>query len=141
MKQLLAKWAELEPQRCRISSITSTSGDFEVFFDNYWYEALDRQKPCSGNTKFLPLTIGIIQMALQEAVEAQHWEFEQRWWGIKKEALIYPHQVSVRIKHQGDSFAEALLKAYLEGLEMLPIDAIALRGDVGERGTCSGELP
>lgn len=104
MKELLQQWAELEPKRCRNSETTL---GIELLISKTWINLW-------GNDA--SIVEALIQLALQQTIESIAWHYEQRWSGTVKIAYVYPHNVTKLIRHEADTHAEALLRAYIEAL-------------------------
>lgn len=112
MEELLKRWAELEPARCRIELLESV-----------W---------CCGMDRFLigaEIDAVFVQCAVQEAIEARglFWSVGQRrsgkTWLVHYVALVAddPAELRTKLSHGGisDTPAAALLTAYIAALEAL----------------------
>lgn len=103
MRELLKRWAELEPDRCHlkknIDGFTINSGK--------WWDLL-----FTGN---LPSEDGLmkVQYAVQQAIIARGWLLDLDWDGTRWEAWVN----SGWADRSPNSAAEALLSAYLDAIE------------------------
>lgn len=111
MQILLEQWFNVEPDRCRNAHSLSSrdTTDKEVCVSGDWQCVWDATAPFS---------IGDIQMALQEAIEARGWHYEMHWYGTEKLAYVYPPGVTQLIRFDTDSMAESLLRAYLQAIKL-----------------------
>lgn len=110
IKDLLERWSNLEPQIC-----------YEDRVDFGWYYVGTGIYRCLifANNKFEESNyINDIQGVVQRLIELKGWHYEQRWWGEKKIAYIYPSEIKNLIREDCTTHAEALLRAYLQALEL-----------------------
>lgn len=113
MKELLEKWSQLEPELCHESS-----DDPGWFFIGRQHDDFLHFVSVDGSFEE-SVYLSEIQGAVQQAIEAKGWDYEQRCWGGKgKIAYVYPPTVEKLIRHDCSTHAEALLRAYLEALEL-----------------------
>jgi hypothetical protein len=119
MIELLKRWSELEPERCRG---TYVQGTFIVFINDRWCSA----RPDDD------LGLIAVQCVVQIAIEARGWEWEiggrksqepmsQADEKIYKVANIWPFEYTLGKMASSDKWeltaAEALLSAYIKALE------------------------
>lgn len=119
MKELLLKWAELEPEsRCRITYEDAV--EFRLSDDRILIAPLDLEPD-----QYSDEMLAYIQFAIQDAIAAKGWEFE--FCGVRKAengGVGYACSVFVPNKNSEINFdgasaiaAESLLSAYVQGLE------------------------
>lgn len=117
MKELLQRWAELEPERCRIPGNSSTAEDQEVFIDEAGHQIWNAQ---SG------LERGLVQIAVQEAIAARGWTIRvESLYHAMDDSYIYDSIVFASnggfnwrsFGEESTMAAESLLSAYLKALE------------------------
>jgi hypothetical protein len=125
MIELLKKWAEIEPERCRYRTygdefLVSVRGDFLPLE----YAELSAD---------LPREV-IVQAAVQEAIEARGWRWMLRGTDllpdtpITHSATVYGELDGSKVGRQemsqefGDAAAKAILAAYLTALKTLMED-------------------
>lgn len=116
MKELLQRWSELEPDKCRHVKYLEEFASFEVCIGKDW----EHTWGCETD-----MSLAILQVAVQQALEARGWSYEQRCYGENKVGVIYPVKNNWIIRHESKNHAESLLKAYIEGLETLQIQGNA----------------
>lgn len=127
MKELLLKWAELEPERCRYRE---EYGGFEValgcLYEKEWVICY-----FTANSVWE----AIVQAALQEAIVAKGWSF--RIYPVRHYLESHTFSACLKVKYSADvvipegndneflrttltaTVAESLLSAYLQGLEAM----------------------
>jgi hypothetical protein len=109
IRDLLRRWAELEPKRCRLSESNDNEIDVRINEGDMWCEiALD---------SIVALDMMWIQWAVQQAIVKQGWRWNLECYPITEicEGVVffdYDH-----IRRRGGDPAEALLAAYLAVLE------------------------
>lgn len=106
MEKLLREWAVLAPNEITISE--------NKFVLTTW-EDITQDMSLVGISRF---KLAIIQAAVQEAIEARGWQYEQRAYGSGKVSLVYVRGYTKLIKHEFSNMAESLLAAYVEALEV-----------------------
>lgn len=113
--ELLARWAELEPDRCgAVPPPPHLAGDYRVRVkdENSWY--------------LVECTPGILQAAVQEAIEARGWNWRLSRKGLQADGITW--QRFAEIWHPYESWrpifvmrtetpAHTLLDAYVQTLE------------------------
>ena len=110
MQALLARWAELEPERCRnIEEV----GAFGIKFGDSRFWGLIRLDDLSEGVSLVQ-----VQAAVQEAIVSRGWPFELTYYSIlghyDAEIDIDSHRSFCR---EGSNSAEALLSVYVKALE------------------------
>ncbi len=120
MKELLERWASLEPERCTTEGV----GDYQIVYDNRGH-VLYLDDP----EFFVP---GDVQLAAQEAIEARYdiWLVQNATWaeagGYYAEIPAYRARVVYADPSNLPSYptpAEALLAVYLEALQAEKLEA------------------
>lgn len=127
LRELLVKWAETEPDRCRLVYSGAEVETVEVLQpdDQFWCTVtVTEERSLLDRGEFKSYIQILLQGLVQGAIEKHRWHYEQRWYGTDKVALVYPHKVTEPIRYEADSFAEALLAAYIEVLEVVREQAL-----------------
>jgi len=114
MKELLAKWAELEPEMCR-----KDFGGYLIMFEGHFHH-ISTKGDGSLEYRFDSMTI---EYALRERIEARGWLYSVGY-GFNESgddrcrfAYLTLNEIhSVRVEIQ-TSILEALLTAYISALE------------------------
>jgi hypothetical protein len=120
IRELLEKWAELEPSRCR----RETVGGFErllVLSPLGWQLVMDEEEP-GGYYSSRPLTEAIVQYVVQQAIIARGWSFALNYNpDCPDPANPYDARVDGPTSEGwgfgGENIVTPLLSAYLETLE------------------------
>lgn len=113
MKELLQRWSRLEPNRCR-----HYRGDdsLELFYGGSW------NRPFSLKHLIARNDMALIQAAVQEAIAARSWRWAggSGFSGVDHSVDIYGTRPKLPWLANGrseESFAAALLEAYLQALQ------------------------
>lgn len=122
MDELLVQWSRLEPSKCRLSDNFLTDNGYEICVSGNWFPIFDTSlniEPANnlgGNLQDVlsRATRALICGAVQEAIEARGWHYEQRWSGTEKIGYVYPPDETVITMCSADNHAESLLRAYIE---------------------------
>lgn len=108
MRQLLEKWAEVEPGRCK----RETRDFYVTLGDNNFYLVITDSTP-GGYCPSKEAALARVQWATQQAIIARGWYFELIY------SLEYGYEATVGESDctSQDNMAEALLSAYLAAIE------------------------
>jgi hypothetical protein len=116
MRELLARWAELEPERCKHikTGLQANRVEWEEFYISDGDQELLTHSDmhnisCTSNGALM-----WIQWAVQQAIVARGWYFQVRYVPINKKFLA---SVGFTYDQIGDNPAEAILSAYLKEIE------------------------
>ena len=107
-QQLLERWAELEPERCKYNK---REGTIEALLgkESWCFVFFEEGGPEDDNTELLWILLG----ALIEAVAAREWFYEIRRAALEKGHTTFVHCC----RAVAASPADSLLAAYVAALE------------------------
>lgn len=116
MRELLEKWAEVEPGRCK----RETRDFYVTLGDNNFYLVITDSTP-GGYCPSKEAALARVQWATQQAIIARGWGFEMQFntdWQNQTEAMVR-YGVNWASSEPTDNPAEALLSAYLKALSAI----------------------
>lgn len=123
MRQLLARWAEVEPEWCKLETwpdeeacyIAAEAGnEGEPGYSQGWQRVFDTK---DGYYPWNSQALMEIQWAVQQAIVARGWRFNLECYPVTGvcEGVVFLDLFHIR--RAGGDPAEALLSAYLAALE------------------------
>lgn len=113
MRQLLARWAEVEPTRCRVETLPDNLAEFILNLDGRAILVFT-DTGIRGFWETESDSLMQIQWAVQQAIIARNWAFTARYIARYKRHLA---SVGFTYDQEGASQAEAILSAYLKEIE------------------------